>query len=125
MIPWLPLPELITTGSGNQGLTVSMPVIEYAEHLGAGKEKLYRALAISNLIAIHQKRYIGNLSAFCGAVTSACGAGRGGGYPLFRRLWPGRSSFPQRADPEGRPAGGAAAGFRQLIDLHPVQTAAA
>ncbi len=70
-----PLPVVINSGSGNQGLTVSMPVIEYAEHLGAGKEKLYRALAISNLIAIHQKRYIGNLSAFCGAVTSACGAG--------------------------------------------------
>ena len=69
------LPVVINSGSGNQGVTVSMPVIEYAEHLKVGKEKLYRALAISNLIAIHQKQYIGSLSAFCGAVTAACGAG--------------------------------------------------
>ena len=69
------LPVVINSGSGNQGLTVSLPVIEYAKHLQAGKEKLYRALVISNLIAVHQKQYIGNLSAFCGAVTAACGAG--------------------------------------------------
>ena len=69
------LPVVINSGSGNQGLTVSLPVIEYAEHLKAGDEKLRRALVISNLIAIHQKKYIGSLSAFCGAVTAACGAG--------------------------------------------------
>lgn len=80
------LPVVINSGSGNQGLTVSLPVIEYAEHLGVGRDKLYRALVISNLISIHQKRYIGSLSAFCGAVTAACGAGaaitylHGGGY---------------------------------------------
>lgn len=69
------LPVVINSGSGNQGMTVSLPVIEYADHIGADRETLYRALVLSNLIAIHQKRYIGNLSAFCGAVSAACGAG--------------------------------------------------
>jgi len=69
------MPVVINSGSGNQGLTVSMPVIEYAEALGAEKEQLYRALVISNLVAVHQKSYIGNLSAFCGAVSAGCGAG--------------------------------------------------
>lgn len=69
------LPVVINSGSGNQGLTVSLPVIEYANHLNVGDEKLYRALAISNLISIHLKKYIGSLSAFCGAVTAGCGSG--------------------------------------------------
>lgn len=69
------LPVVINSGSGNQGMTVSMPVIEFAKELNVGAEKLYRALIISNLISIHQKRYIGSLSAFCGAVTAAAGAG--------------------------------------------------
>lgn len=69
------MPVVINSGSGNQGLTVSMPVIEYAEALQVDRETLYRALIISNLVAIHQKSYIGNLSAFCGAVCAACGAG--------------------------------------------------
>lgn len=69
------LPVIINSGSGNQGMTVSLPVIEYAEYLKAPKEKLYRALVMSNLISVHQKKYIGSLSAYCGAVTAAAGAG--------------------------------------------------
>lgn len=69
------LPVVINSGSGNQGLTVSLPVIEYAKELGVSREKLYRALLISNLTAIFQKHYIGSLSAFCGAVTAAAGCG--------------------------------------------------
>ncbi len=69
------LPVVINSGSGNQGLTVSLPVIVYAEDLKVSKEKLYRALALSNLIAIHIKTEIGKLSAFCGAVSAACGSG--------------------------------------------------
>ncbi len=69
------LPVVINSGSGNQGLTVSLPVIEYAKSLNAPREKLYRALLISNLIAIYQKHFIGSLSAFCGAVTAAAGCG--------------------------------------------------
>ncbi len=69
------LPVVINSGSGNQGLTVSLPVIEYAKHLGVCREKLYRALLISNLTSIFQKHFIGSLSAFCGAVTAAAGCG--------------------------------------------------
>lgn len=71
------LPVVINSGSGNQGITVSLPVIEYAKALKVSHEKLTRALIISNLVAIHQKYYIGNLSAFCGAVSAAAGAGAG------------------------------------------------
>ena len=71
------LPVVINSGSGNQGLTVSLPVIEYARAYGKSHEELIRALALSNLIAIHQKRYIGPLSAFCGAVNAATGAAAG------------------------------------------------
>ncbi len=71
------LPVVINSGSGNQGLTVSLPVMEYAKELGAGEEKLYRALALSNLIAIHLKRGIGPLSAYCGAVSAGVAAGAG------------------------------------------------
>ncbi|MDU6263005.1 MAG: L-serine ammonia-lyase, iron-sulfur-dependent, subunit alpha [Anaerocolumna aminovalerica] len=80
------LPVVINSGSGNQGITVSVPVIEYAKEMNASKELLYRALAIANLISIHQKRYIGSLSAYCGATSAGCGAGcgiaylNGGGY---------------------------------------------
>ena len=56
-------------------MTVSLPVIVYARELGASEETLLRALALSNLISIYQKHYIGSLSAFCGAVTAACGSG--------------------------------------------------
>lgn len=71
------LPVVINSGSGNQGLTVSLPVIVYAEEWEVSREKMYRALVVSNLIAIHQKHYIGSLSAYCGAVSAACGAGAG------------------------------------------------
>lgn len=69
------LPVVINSGSGNQGIAVSIPVIEYAKSLGVPKEKLLRALVMSNLIAIHQKSGIGKLSAFCGVVSAACGSG--------------------------------------------------
>lgn len=69
------LPVVINSGSGNQGITVSMPVIEYAKELKVSHEKLLRALIMSNLVAIHEKSEIGRLSAFCGAVSAACGSG--------------------------------------------------
>lgn len=71
------MPVVINSGSGNQGMTVSLPVITYAEEWEVSREKLYRSLVVSNLIAIHQKYYIGSLSAYCGAVSAACGAGAG------------------------------------------------
>ncbi len=74
------LPVVINSGSGNQGMTVSLPVIQYARFLGVSQEKLYRALVISNLVAIHQKTGIGSLSAYCGAVSAACGSGVGIAY---------------------------------------------
>lgn len=77
-----PLPVVINSGSGNQGITVSVPVIEYAKELKASEEKLYRALVVSNLIAIHQKRFIGSLSAYCGAVSAGCGSGAGIAYMM-------------------------------------------
>lgn len=69
------LPVVINSGSGNQGMTASLPVIEYAKELGLSEEKLLRALVVSNLIALEQKKYIGSLSAYCGAVCAGCGAG--------------------------------------------------
>ncbi len=74
------LPVVINSGSGNQGITVSVPVIVYAKALKASEEKLYRALALSNLAAIHQKTPIGRLSAYCGAVNAGAGAGAGIAY---------------------------------------------
>ena len=71
------LPVVINSGSGNQGLTASLPVIEYAKETGADRETLYRALVISNLTAVHLKEGIGRLSAYCGAVTAGAGAGAG------------------------------------------------
>ena len=70
-----PLPVIINSGSGNQGITVTMPVVTYAEQLQLSREKLYRCLCVSNLVSIYIKHYIGSLSAFCGAVSAACGAG--------------------------------------------------
>lgn len=71
------LPVVINSGSGNQGLTASLPVIVYAEQMGADRDQLYRALAVSNLVTIHIKTGIGKLSAFCGAVAAGVGAGAG------------------------------------------------
>lgn len=74
------LPVIINSGSGNQGMTVSLPVIEYAKELKSSEEQLYRALTLSNLVAIHQKTGIGRLSAYCGAVSAGAGAGAGIAY---------------------------------------------
>lgn len=71
------MPVVINSGSGNQGLTASLPVIAYAEELGVTQEKLYRALVVSNLVTIHLKTGIGTLSAYCGATSAGCGAGAG------------------------------------------------
>ena len=70
-------PVVINSGSGNQGLTASLPVIVYAEELKASKEQLNRALVVSNLITVHLKTGIGRLSAYCGATSAGCGAGAG------------------------------------------------
>lgn len=75
-------PVMINSGSGNQGMTVSIPIITYARELNLGQDKLYRALILSNLIGIYQKQYIGKLSAFCGVVTAAAASGAGIGYLL-------------------------------------------
>ncbi|MDR7814931.1 L-cysteine desulfidase family protein [Lacrimispora sp.] len=74
------LPVIINSGSGNQGITVSVPVIVYAKERKVCAEKMYRALALSNLAAIHQKTPIGRLSAYCGAVNAGAGAGAGIAY---------------------------------------------
>lgn len=71
------LPVMIVSGSGNQGITASVPVIAYAEEIGADHDTLLRALIVSNLVSIHQKTGIGRLSAYCGAVSAGCGAGAG------------------------------------------------
>ena len=76
------LPVVILSGSGNQGITASVPVIRYAINLGVSREKLYRALLISDLVTIHQKSGIGRLSAYCGAVSAGVGAGAGIAYLL-------------------------------------------
>ena len=74
------LPVIINSGSGNQGITVSLPVIVYARELNATHEQLLRALTISNLVAIRQKTLIGCLSAYCGAISAGCAAGAGIAY---------------------------------------------
>ena len=71
------LPVIIVSGSGNQGITASMPVVAYAEHMGVSREELIRAVAVSDLLTIHMKTGIGRLSAYCGAVSAGCGAGAG------------------------------------------------
>jgi L-cysteine desulfidase len=71
------LPVVIASGSGNQGITASVPVIVYAREMKSDHETLLRALIVSNLITIHQKTGIGRLSAYCGVVSAGCGAGAG------------------------------------------------
>ena len=71
------LPVCIISGSGNQGITASVPVVIYAEAMGASEEQLLRALIVSDLITIHQKTGIGCLSAYCGAISAGCGCGTG------------------------------------------------
>ena len=80
------LPVIINSGSGNQGLTVSMPVIAYAEEYHIDDDRLYRALVVSNLTARHQKTRIGRLSAYCGAVSAGCAAACGIAYLLGESL---------------------------------------
>lgn len=74
------LPVIINSGSGNQGMTVSLPVIEYAKEYNSSKEQLTRALLVSNLVALHQKASIGVLSAYCGVVSAAVGSAAGIAY---------------------------------------------
>ncbi len=71
------MPAVINAGSGNQGITVTLPVLEYAKELKSTKEELYRALILANLLGLHQKAGIGRLSAYCGAVSAGCAAGAG------------------------------------------------
>jgi len=74
------LPVVINSGSGNQGLTICAPIYVYAKEMEISNERLYRALAVANLIAIHIKTRIGRLSAFCGAITAGIGVGCGIAY---------------------------------------------
>lgn len=71
------LPVVINSGSGNQGITCTMPVVVYAKEMESDEETLYRALVLTNLLSLHQKRYIGNLSAYCGAVSAGAAAACG------------------------------------------------
>ena len=74
------LPVVINSGSGNQGITCSVPVVVYARELGLDRERMYRALVLSNLTAIYEKSGIGTLSAYCGAVSAGAAAGGGIAY---------------------------------------------
>ena len=74
------LPVVINSGSGNQGITTSVPVIVYARAHNKSQEELLRALCVSNLVTTHLKTGIGRLSAYCGAVSAGCGAGAGIAY---------------------------------------------
>ncbi len=74
------MPVIILSGSGNQGITASVPVAVYAQELGKSQEELLRAVALSDLVTIHQKTGIGRLSAYCGAISAGCGAGAGIAY---------------------------------------------
>ena len=74
------MPVIILSGSGNQGITASVPVAVYAETIGASEAELFRAVAVSDLVTVHQKTGIGRLSAYCGAISAGCGAGAGIAY---------------------------------------------
>lgn len=80
------MPVIINSGSGNQGITVSMPVLAYAQEYNIEEERVYRALCVSNLTAIHQKTMIGRLSAYCGAISAGCAAACGIAYLLGEDL---------------------------------------
>ena len=71
------LPVVIVSGSGNQGLTASLPVVEFAKELGVDRETMLRAVLVSDLVTIHLRAEIGRLSAYCGAVSAGCGSGAG------------------------------------------------
>ena len=91
------MPVVINSGSGNQGLTASLPVKIYADTYHISHERMIRALAVSNLIAIHQKQYIGSLSAYCGGVSAACGAGAAIAY-MLGEAQPPQAIYRQVAD---------------------------
>jgi L-cysteine desulfidase len=74
------MPVVIVSGSGNQGITASVPVVVYGENLGFGKDDIIRAVTLSDLVTIHLKTGIGRLSAYCGAVSAGAGAGAGIAY---------------------------------------------
>ncbi len=74
------LPVVINSGSGNQGITASVPVIEFAKELDVTMDRVYRALVVSNLCTIHLKTGVGRLSAYCGAISAGCGSGAGIAY---------------------------------------------
>lgn len=80
------MPVIINSGSGNQGITASMPVLAYAQEYNIDDDRLYRALVVSNLTAIHQKTMIGRLSAYCGAISAGCAAACGVAYLLGEDL---------------------------------------
>ena len=80
------MPVIICSGSGNQGMTTSLPVITYAKYYEKSREELYRALVLSNLVTLHLKSGIGRLSAYCGAVSAGAGAGAGIAYLLTKDL---------------------------------------
>ena len=71
------MPVIINSGSGNQGMTVCLPILAFAEEFNVDEERTIRAVALSNLVAIHQKTGIGRLSAYCGAVSAGCASGCG------------------------------------------------
>ena len=79
------LPVVINSGSGNQGITVTLPVVMYSRYWQTSREMLFRALVVGNLISIHQKKYIGSLSAYCGATSAATGAACGVAYMMLKR----------------------------------------
>lgn len=74
------MPVVINSGSGNQGMTIALPIIEYAKELKVEQDTLYRALCVGNLVAVRIKEKMGRLSAFCGAVSAGVGAGAGIAY---------------------------------------------
>ena len=74
------MPVIILSGSGNQGITASVPVAIYAQAFGASEEELIKAVAVSDLVTVHQKTGIGRLSAYCGAISAGVGAGAGIAY---------------------------------------------
>lgn len=76
------MPVAILCGSGNQGITASVPIICYAKHYGIDRERMYRAMVLSDLLTVYQKAGIGRLSAFCGAISAGCAAGAGIAYLL-------------------------------------------
>ncbi len=81
------MPVVINSGSGNQGITIAVPIMEYAKELNSTEEDLYRALILANLLGLHQKAGIGRLSAYCGAVSAGCAAGAGIAYLMHESDW--------------------------------------